>query len=435
MPGQRVVNWLSIDFMHAVIVVFFIAIFPVFKVVGLVKFLFFPAIAGCIVLWFVFMVLYYDGKVLCLKDFFPYLLFFMALALSVIPALSKLQCVIDLVAYFAWIWIAFMAGQRAFLGKKMWLVIAVVLLVISIFLINVVIYIKFGTVRQTSADMTELVGFFGNVGSAIVVTCLPFMFYAYVQRKISRSISVFIIFLAFAVIGLSQSRGALIFSLLSIFLSILFASKGIVKFFKNVLFSAVGVLIISSTLFYSNENFSNFINITVSRIVDSRFVSGDTEFDGNEVKNDIERIIMFETAAVAVAENPVMGIGYSCFPYFMEKKVGKYQESHSLLITVFAEAGVIGLVCYIYFLFECVTRLMRTRKKYLQFWDNDNYLFYPMVLASLIVGVMNALIRVPRNNPILFMNYGIALVSLSEFSFRKKKYINQFICQEKTQGN
>jgi len=293
----------------------------------------------------------------------------------------------------------FYLASRASLYKKNELISAVVIIVPStVFFAFMFIFFVYGSVRPLSVSMADEVGAFSNLGGALVVLCVPYLFVLYKVKK-SKVMVLLSLLACVLVVILSESRGAALMLLVSMVLSYYFLT-GSYKY-KHVKFLAVSTVILFIGIFVYFGGLDVIDSPIVKRFGESQVLH--VLYDNNLVpvksEPDYVRAVMYVEGLDLVLENTLHGIGYGSMGYSLEEKYGFLVVSHNLFITVIGEMGIVGAVIFTWLMVVVFFRLRRMQK-YSRLGSCD-HLIASATIISIIVFFIHAQFRPQLLNPML----------------------------------
>jgi hypothetical protein len=287
-----------------------------------------------------------------------------------------------------------------------WVKTIVFITVLEVFVIFGYVYFTYGSVRFMPREAVGWnFGSFSNVGAAQIIGMLPFvLYYATTENKKWMLVLVMALF----IILVSQSRGAYVLSGVTVLVFLWFfsLSKTNIRNVFYLLFSTFFILFFIISIIPTEMLSFVFERLLDSSLFQSAVVEGDTDFSRHQMYNALLDILF--------SNNIVLGIGYEAFPFYIEEKYGKYMTSHSLLVTMLGELGLLGAVV----LFWLVILIMQSILIVLKNRGTFDY-FLPVVIS---VGTMfiQAFFRPQLQNPAFW--FSLALLFSAANVLRTRHY-------------
>ncbi len=267
----------------------------------------------------------------------------------------------------------------------------------------IIIFLKYGSIRVTNMEMSEVLGSFSGTAPAIVVVCLPYLISMILLRKKWLVSAASIIFVIFVIVA-SQSRGALLMTLVTLLLVPLLFGRDIATKMRLLLkMLIVASLVVISTMIV----FDDTISIILNRSQDSQvyFV-----FDSDEPirrETDYGRAVMYFEGISVIKNYPSFGIGYGGLSPHIEGLYGFPMVSHNIIVTVWGEMGIAGLIIFILMIGSAVQRLILARKWTSHYSKSDCY-YYSASLVGLIILLLHGMTRPLLTNPMFYILLAIA---------------------------
>ncbi len=166
------------------------------------------------------------------------------------------------------------------------------------------------------------------------------------------------------VMVLTGSRGGVIGLALAVLVYYYYKEQGLRKRFKSISFGlfmivALALLVLSNDILYS------------------RFFL----IDNSSILND--RYLIWDAVQTIISENLIFGIGVFKYEIEITRLLGEYRATHNEYLTIIVYAGVLGLLFFIFFLFQVLKSALKSAKK------QKNSLFislFVLLLFSLFKG-------------------------------------------------
>ena len=285
--------------------------------------------------------------------------------------------------------------QKGF--KSLWVIS--IIFSYGIFFIFFYIFLKYGAVRQFgNPEMKSFVNFFSNKGTAIIIPCVPIVLYCLKMKIFNRLLSIGALASCYISISLSESRASLVLIILATFGTIFAISENIKILFRYVCYSVIFIVLIFVVI-NSMEETNDLTKRVSSRFSNSALLSNESVEDGIQ---DYERIMMFIVAKDIIEQDPFWGVGYENFGFFMEKIYGSFVVSHNLIITTWAETGLMGLGFFVWLLLECGKNIRRQRRRFAEYHIKAPP-FYGVLFVALALVLIHGMVRPQLNNPMFYL--------------------------------
>ena len=267
-----------------------------------------------------------------------------------------------------------------------------------------------GDVLRRSLDFR---GFAGNpnISSFALAIKIPVVIYLIFKIKNIYKLSVLYMLLSFSTltIFLLFSRAAILVMVLIVFFTCLFIILNRRKEYilKGAMFFAA--IIVSAGL-YSSLNDKN-----TSDIIKDRFSNVTSPQNDDSVN---ERLGFYKIATEDIINNPILGIGIGNWKLKSIPRANKFlrdyrvpYRAHNDFLEITAEIGIIGAVCFIYFIFYPFILSFRSMIS-----KKELGLSFPLFL---IIGVyiFDSLFNFPMQRPVnfMFLIFAFALFDLAKF--------------------
>jgi O-antigen ligase len=258
------------------------------------------------------------------------------------------------------------------------------------------IWKQYGSVRPHSREMADVIGSFANLASALVVLIVPYLLVFLYEAKRKPFMWITLI-TAILVVLLSQSRGAYVMLIISVFLTLLLLpdhlNKRIILICK--LTGVASVMVIMLFLFVDVDRIAVPV---VERFQQSQLLD---EGWGEPVRGeaDYKRALMYTQGLDLIREEALLGIGYGGFSRYIEERNGIFIVSHNLIISVWGEMGIPGMTALIWLLTSAFVKLHRQRNN--QRLPRTAVLMATATLVALVVAVLHSMFRPLLTNPLL----------------------------------
>jgi O-antigen ligase len=254
--------------------------------------------------------------------------------------------------------------------------------------------LMFGSVR-VSGGAGELLGALSNRIPAVV---LPFVPYLYGMWKIGRKkvwvviTSVLVLFIVLT----SESRAAYGITLSYLVLIPYFMSRQITRAIKHTLgLSLLGGIAVIGIYFLTG---SQFLQPVLERFSESQLLQMEI---GNikESGGDFARAAMFLEGYNIVTNSPLIGIGYKTFKVHMEEFYPFGIISHNIIISVWGEMGIFGLVSFVGMVSTAFWHTNRGQAVAQNSGEEEKWLFLGASKIALTVLLIHAMVRPQLSNP------------------------------------
>ena len=247
--------------------------------------------------------------------------------------------------------------------------------------ISIAIFAMFGSFRNTSDHMAEILGSYANHSAAIAILCMPITLSQISLRSAGVNLPTISLIACILIAILSQSRAAM---LLSIFVlvayAVIFGANSIERLKKLARLLAIFVPVIA--LMVIGLGYESTIGGVVERTTSSQVgevLLGDS-LDAREA--DLARAAMYAFGLEMIYEYPVTGAGFGGLYHFMQERLAFGIVSHNLIITFWGELGLIGLVTLFYFFYRVPKDLADLRRQ-----SGPDYV-YKVMSAGCIVCIL-----------------------------------------------
>ena len=343
-------------------------------------------------------------------------LFFGVIAASYLWAFDPPQTLYKAAIYLIFPWIFAVSSNEVRNGNRRWLNRAAVLIPFTVLALALGVIWHYGVLRAETRSMYEDVGSFANSIGALVTICLPYLVQTVKRRGMTERgpgerLAAFCAIGAVAVVVvLSESRGAILNLLVSLVLlgAVFSRSSGlrIMDALILLLCLLVPLLIILSSFTFDPDS---LVGKVVSRFKDSQIYEiANPNFMPSRTESDYARALMYYDGVQLIRENPVRGIGYGGFRSYFESRHGFPLESHNIVITLWGELGLAGLLVFGLLLLEALRRLWRARSAALLSGNLPDFYFHSATLSALLLVLLQSLFRPQLENPLLYAVLGAA---------------------------
>jgi O-antigen ligase len=276
-----------------------------------------------------------------------------------------------------------------------------------VLIVNIIIYVKYGSVRSYESSMKDVVGSFSNIGPAHVLLLIPFnIYYLYFERR-HKLAAILSFGVSLIVILISESRGAYLMLLLVIALTIWFYEQ---RLFQKMAFAFrvwVPILLLC-TCFLFAYGYGRTVTPVLDRFSRSQLLSPSVYDDPERNEADFGRVVQYTEAINAIIREPLTGIGFNGIFYEIERKYGVGKISHNMISTAWAEMGMVGLVLLGIIVINSVKFANRARRLNRRS-DRVRYGFASAVMVALLVGLIHGQFRPQLSNAIFYVVLGLAL--------------------------
>lgn len=338
-----------------------------------------------------------------------FVIFFSIISLIVAPNLSEgILLISKLITFFiSLLMINFLCSQGNINFIKLFFTLTIISVAVESFRINNLIIEDVITNGKLLERTLDYRGFTGNINISAfsLVYKLPVVFYL-LYKSSNKYLIMLMIFLASSLmltVLLLQTRGALLMMILVIitflFISLYKKKKSFFIRSSLVVFS-LSISIISFNILNDKNAYNNVIE---------RF---STVTDPGEDESVSERITFYKIAFEDINENPLTGVGIGNWKLTSIQRGGKTLDDyrvpyhvHNDFLEVTAEIGIIGGLCYIYFLFF---PFLFSFKNFLKQID-INYSF--LIVVSFMVIIFDSMINFPMHRlvNVIYIFFVIAL--------------------------
>lgn len=301
-------------------------------------------------------------------------------------------------------------GERFLYSISIWL--PIVLGSISTWMV-----LKYGTLRpETYAEAISLgqtTSSFSNEAASMVEGCYPLLFYFAIVNK-RKTVPIIALLMSFFVLIASQSRGAIL-GLIIFFPITIWMLKNSVR--KKTIRITMWLFILSliSMIMIMSQLDSSYLD----RIIDRSEGWDSWKFNQPEVGiNDYARYVMVYEGINAIQETPFVGIGFNGLNGRIEDLYGISIVSHNILITVWGEMGILGLISFTWLVVFVILRFIKYRV-YFRVRDNNLYLLYSFALIAFVLVMVHGLFRPLLTSPMLYFLIAIAFTKPLKMTLQK----------------
>ncbi|MCS3700522.1 hypothetical protein GGQ20_001839 [Salinibacter ruber] len=264
------------------------------------------------------------------------------------------------------------------------------------------IVLTYGSVRPSSYDMRQVVGPISNQAAAISVLGIPYL----LQYRESKVKKIFGLILVVAIVVLSESRAAYMLSFISIPMTLFYRRKSSIKKVASfILYALSGILLLYAIYVLTNRR------VVLSVI--NRF---------NELLNPIStsigdknmRLLMFFTGIDIVTLKPITGVGYYMIRKYMEQLYGNGIISHNILVSVWSEMGLFGLISFLIMVYKTWQNNQKIIKKSLRYGRDNLYRIGSANKVAFILAMSHAMVRPQLMNPMVYVILALMNVNASQ---------------------
>jgi hypothetical protein len=274
---------------------------------------------------------------------------------------------------------------------------AVVVVPIVMAFVFVFAFVVFGSVRAGGGEIADVVSSISNVGPAMAVICVPYLFsYLYLKKNVY--IYGLSLVSSLIVVLLSESRGGIIMFLLSMLFSIMFLSRTIAGGVMVLLKVGIIAAIVVSLLVYIVD-FEVAFGSIMQRFENSQLMEEHWLHEPSRESDDYKRALMYSEGINVIKDSPEFGIGYGVLKeYIYNRNVyGIGVVSHNLIITVWGEMGFPGVVVFLWLMVSVTSVLIVCRRTMSK--DREAWLLASASMTSILIAVIHAQFRPIFSNP------------------------------------
>lgn len=336
------------------------------------------------------------------------LAFFALMPLSYLWTLYPEETLFRLMITSIYLWLYLVARLAMRLEGRAWferLVVAIPYVYLGMF---AYLLFNYGTVRPVDRSMSEEIGSVCNLGPGIVELCLPFLLFRAVCLRHTRLFEWGAIGAAIFITILSQSRGAYIMfaltlGLLGLVLQRTPGARAHVRFYWILVLLTCLVSVIVIVVGYDKT-----IGIVLERIGQSQLISISLSEEPWQGESDFSRALSYRAALELLRTHPFKGIGYGGFGPFFEDHFGRFSISHNLIVSVWGELGLPGLLIFGSILYMTLSRLLRIWASH-RIVEPEDFVFWCACLVSLVVALAHGMFRPVMDNPMFFVLLAVAM--------------------------
>lgn len=194
-----------------------------------------------------------------------------------------------------------------------------------------------------SNDIFASINYYGS----IVAFTIPLIIYLIKKEKKKVYYIILLINVFSSLLSFSKVALGLIGIYFIYYLYLIFRKKG--YFLMKLIIVALIIIVISFGIKYiSNNNSIN--NVNLNKMIEN-FISGES-FESRKILNNVSENMIKDHLLTGV------GIGnYKLSTYYYSELYYRYHpgsEAHDLMLSIFAEVGIFGIIIFIFILFRCV---------------------------------------------------------------------------------
>lgn len=293
----------------------------------------------------------------------------------------------------------FLVSHVIFISKKVdWFYNSSLLLITFYSLVFITIYLFFGSVRAEGRYMKELTGSISNHIPAIALPLLPYLYVMWKQKRKRLLVGISFFLLIFIVV-ISESRAAYGLFLSYAVIIPLFMSSSVWIAARKLIPTVVLMGLAAGVAYYLVGQ--EVISSVLERFANSQLVQGD--FSVDEQEGDFTRVVMILETLNIVSDDPLTGIGYYTFKDYMINKYGFGRMSHNIVLTVWGELGVLGLLTFTGVIVGAFRRASHAQAHALEQGAANQWMFLAATKAALVVLLLHAMVRPQLSNPMLYL--------------------------------
>ena len=347
-----------------------------------------------------------------------YLFFIIVSTISLVVADNFAEGVVTLVKllnfFVAFCLIVILSSNRNLNLLNYFIVASLLGLFVESLVINIQVYNEVILNGSLLARDNSYSGFGANINiasfSVLIKSIIPIYLLYNHKSNIIKALSCFLIFFSFLAIFLLMSRAAVL-SLSFVFISVLFLTVLSGKLKNYIRFGFMIISLAASIVSYNIVNEKNAYNILSERF------SNVTDPSADESVN--ERLNFYTTAIQSIGENPILGIGIGNWKIksidLSKEIIASYRVpyfAHNDFLQFTAEIGIIGGICFIYFIFfPFILSFKRTLGHKL---FNSDFIIFMIFSIYIVDSMLNFPIARPIN--FIYLCFTIALF------YQSKKY-------------
>ena len=294
----------------------------------------------------------------------------------------------------------YFAHTSLYVGRREWLYGVCQALSYLFVALSVGIMARYGAVRANSKEMAAIFGSFAGNSAAAAVLCLPFLL-ANLFRGKARLLGVGAIPACVAVVLLSQSRGAYLMLVAAAFLMCILFSRDWRTARRNAL--ATVALLAVMALFVGLLGYKKTIGPALRRVHASqlpRLLTGERPI--RRASSDYKRAMFYYGGLEIIRGYPLTGIGYGAVKQYLISRYGVGSVSHNLIVTIWGELGLFGLVVFGWAAISAMWRCWRARQAAIK-GSPDDFYFYSAALVAFMIAVFHGQFRPMFTQPMFFV--------------------------------
>ena len=359
-----------------------------------------------------------------------FLWFFLSASWSVFPALTQFEAMslgIYLIVYFIFCYTCLNCSSEDV--RKLYKLFVLIMIII-----NMIVIIKFGTIRPESAKTTsfllennvltanttgkevkDAIGSYCNGMVGILGALLPFVIYcAYFERRRKKLLSVLLLILTLISLIAAQSRAAYAIIIFSFFTTGLFYTKNILAKLKRLIFGIFLLCVVIIGL-YSIPVTKRYVSVVMHRFqVPDKIAANGTGSRAYSLLSS--RIDMYEQGLKVIKEHPFLGFGMGAFKPEMERKYGRGQHiMHNVLLNLWTGGGIVPVFIFLFVFLKAFRNLWKYYKILLPYDKKEAY-WYLCNFIVLCILFLHGQIRPQLSNTFMYFPLAIGLMS----NYKKK---------------
>ncbi len=332
-----------------------------------------------------------------------YLLFIIIATVSIIVAVNKVESIVSLskftTFFISFIFIIYLANKKNINFLKLFISFSVISVFIESYSVNSAIYDSVISNGKLLGRSMEYRGFTGNpnITSFAIAIKIPVLIYLLLNNKNKFIIGLTAIIFSFSLLSIIAlfSRAAMIALSLIFFFTILFV---ILK--RNTInlkrFALIILAVVSSYWSYDFLNEKNTTDLIIDRF------SNITEPSIDESVN--ERLGFYKIALEDIKNNPILGVGIGNWKLISIQRANSFLKGyripyrvHNDFLEVTAEIGILGGLCFFYFIFYPFVYSFK------KIFNKDNFNVYALIFLIVGVYIVDSMLNFPMNRAIMII--------------------------------
>ena len=332
-----------------------------------------------------------------------YFFFIIIATVSIIAAVNKVESIVTLskfITFFiSFVFIVYLANKNNINYLKVFISLTVIGILLESFTVNSAIYDSVISNGKLLGRSMEYRGFTGNpnITSFAIAIKIPVLIYLIFNNNNKFITGFTTLLLSFSIVSIIAlfSRAAMIALCLIFFFTLLFV---LIKISKTN-FKKFALIILATVASYWSYDFLNEKN--TSDLIIDRFANV-AEPSTDESVN--ERLGFYKIALEDIKNNPILGVGIGNWKLTSIQRANRFLRGyripyrvHNDFLEVFAEIGILGGLCFIYFIFYPFIFSFKN------IFNNNDFTVYALIFLIAGVYIIDSMLNFPMNRAIMII--------------------------------